>query len=76
MTMGYIKVCWPESQVLMSLTDGDREDYGIELGEDCSYFVPEEDYDEILELADRRLTDSLLESRASEYPWDYGKHFE
>lgn len=52
--MGYIKVNWPESQALMSLTDEDMEDYGIELGPDCSYFVPEEDYDEIFELAEVR----------------------
>ena len=53
--MGYIKVMWPESQALMELTDGDMEDYGIELGEDCSYFVPEEDYDEIFELDEQRM---------------------
>lgn len=52
--MGYIKVFWPESQALMELTDEDMEDYGIELGEDCSYFVPEEDYDEIFALAEKR----------------------
>ena len=52
--MRYIKVLWPDSQALMSLTDEDMEDYGIELGEDCSYFVPEEDYDEIMELAETR----------------------
>lgn len=38
----------------MSLTEDDMEEYGIELGEDCSYFVPEEDYDEIMELAEAR----------------------
>lgn len=52
--MGYIKVMWPDSQVLMSLTDEDMEDYGVELGDDCSYFVPEDDYDEIVELAKKR----------------------
>lgn len=52
--MAYIKVSWPDSQALMSLTDSDMEDYGIELGDDCSYFVPEEDYDEIFELAEER----------------------
>ncbi len=57
--MGYIKVLWPESQALMSLTDEDMEDYGIELGEDCSYFVPEEDYDEIMELAENRLAEEI-----------------
>lgn len=57
--MGYIKVLWPESQALMSLTDEDMEDYGIELGEDCSYFVPEEDYDEIMELAEDRLAEEM-----------------
>ena len=52
--MGYVKVMWPESQALMSLTDEDMDEYGIELGDDCSYFVPEEDYDEIFELAEQR----------------------
>lgn len=52
--MGYIKVMWPESQALMELTDEDMEDYDIELGDDCSYFVPEEDYDEIFALAEKR----------------------
>ena len=52
--MGYVKVSWPYSQALMSLTDKDMEEYGIEYGADCSYFVPEEDYDEIFELAEKR----------------------
>lgn len=69
--MGYIKVCWPDSQALMSLTDGDMEDYGIELGEDCSYFVPEEDYDEIMELAENRRIEESWEERGKEKPWDY-----
>lgn len=74
--MGYIKVMWPESQALMSLTDEDMEDYGIELGEECSYFVPEEDYDEIYELAEQRRLEEMESSRSSEMPWDYGKHFD
>jgi hypothetical protein len=61
--MGYIKVLWPESQALMSLTDEDMEEYGIELGEDCSYFVPEEDYDEIIDLAQDRLNEEMAQSR-------------
>lgn len=52
--MGYIKISWPDSQALMSLTEEDMEEYGIELGADCSYFVPEEDYEEIFELAEER----------------------
>lgn len=52
--MRYIKVCWPDSQSLMYLTEEDMEEYGIELGNDCSYFVPEEDCDEIFELAEER----------------------
>jgi hypothetical protein len=52
--MAYIRIGWPESQALMSLTDEDMEDYGIQLGDDCSFFIPEEDYDEIFELAERR----------------------
>lgn len=74
--MGYIKVLWPESQALMSLTNEDMEDYGIELGEDCSYFVPEEDYDEIIELAELRLDEESWADRGKEKPWDYGKHFD
>ena len=74
--MGYIRISWPQSQVLMSLTDDDMDEYGIELGEDCSYFVPEEDYDEILELAEDRMNEELEESRDKEMPWDYGKHFD
>ena len=52
---GYVNICWPESQALMSLTDEEMDEYGIELGDDCSYFVPEEDYDEIYELAEERM---------------------
>lgn len=69
--MGYINITWPDSQLIMELTEGDMEDYGIELGEDCSYFVPEEDYDEIMELAQNRLAEHLQESRGKEKPWDY-----
>jgi len=53
--MGYVKVFWPDSQALMSLTDEEMDEYGIELGDDCSYFVPEEDYDEVYELAEERM---------------------
>lgn len=52
--MGYTKVCWPESQLLMSLTDEDMDKLGIELGDDCSYFVPDENYDEAFFLAGQR----------------------
>jgi len=53
--MGYIKILWPESQMIMELTDEEMDEYGIELGDDCSYFVPEEDYDEVYELAEERM---------------------
>lgn len=43
----------------MELTEDDMDEYGIELGEDCSYFVPEEDYDEIIRLAEQRMDESL-----------------
>lgn len=69
--MGYIKVCWPDSQALMSLTDEDMEEYGIELGNDCSYFVPEEDYEEIFELAENREIEASWDARGEEKPWDY-----
>ena len=45
--------------MLMSLTDEDMEEYGIELGEDCSYYVVEDDLDEIRELAKKRQMESL-----------------
>lgn len=57
--MGYIKVMWPESQALMSLSEEEMDEYGIELGEDCSYFVPEEDYDEIYALAEERMRQEI-----------------
>ena len=57
--MAYIKIEWPDSQMLMSLTDEDMEEYGIELGEDCSYYVVEDDLDEIRELAKKRQMESL-----------------
>ena len=57
--MGYVKVFWPDSQALMSLTDEEMEEYGIELGDDCSYFVPEEDYDEIYALAEEKMRKSI-----------------
>ena len=57
--MGYVKVFWPESQALMSLTDEEMDEYGIELGDDCSYFVPEEDYDEVYELAEERMRQEI-----------------
>ena len=74
--MGYIKVMWPESQMIMELSDEEMDEYGIELGEDCSYFLPEEDYDEIYELAEERMRQSIEGTRDQEMPWDYGKHFD
>ena len=57
--MGYVKVMWPDSQALMTLTDEEMDEYGIELGEDCSYFVPEEDYNEVYELAEKRMQQEI-----------------
>ena len=57
--MRYIKVIWPESQMFMELTDEEMDDYGIELGDNCSYFVPEEEYDEAYELAEERMRQSI-----------------
>ena len=74
--MGYVKVFWPDSQALMSLTDEEMEEYGIELGDDCSYFVPEEDYDEVYAIAEDGMRQEIENSRSSELPWDYGKHFD
>lgn len=74
--MGYIKVSWPESQMFMELTPEELEDYGVEFGEDCSYFVPEEDYEEIYAIAEERMRESIEGTRDQEKPWDYTKHFE
>lgn len=57
--MAYVKVMWPDSQALMTLTDEEMDEYGIELGDDCSYFVPEEDYDEVYELAEERIRQEI-----------------
>ena len=57
--MGYVKVMWPDSQALMTLTDEEMDEYGIELGDDCSYFVPEEDYNEVYELAEKRMQQEI-----------------
>ena len=74
--MGYIKVSWPESQMFMELTPEELEEYGVEFGEDCSYFVPEEDYEEIYAIAEERMRESIEGTRNQEKPWDYGKHFD
>lgn len=57
--MAYVKVMWPDSQALMTLTDEEMDEYGIELGDDCSYFVPAEDYDEVYELAEERMRQEI-----------------
>ena len=57
--MGYIKIDWPESQMIMELSDEEMDEYGIELGDDCSYFVPEEDYEEVYALAEERMRQSI-----------------
>ena len=84
--MGYIKISWPESQMIMELSDEEMDDYGIELGDDCSYFVPEEDYEEVYALAEERMRQSIegdddeyddeLDGSKVELPWSYGKHFD
>jgi hypothetical protein len=84
--MGYIKINWPESQMIMELSEEEMDDYGIELGDDCSYFVPEEDYDEVYALAEERMRQSIegdddeyddeLDGSKVELPWSYGKHFD
>lgn len=48
--MGYIKISWPQSQSLMDITDEQMEELGIEFGEDCSYFVPEDCVGELQEM--------------------------
>ena len=55
----YVRINWPESQMLMELSDEEMDEYGIELGDDCSYFVPEEDYNKIYEIAEKRMRQSI-----------------
>ena len=57
--MGYVKVSWPDSKMFMELTDEEMDEYGIELGDDCSYFVPEEDYEEAYGIAEERMRQSI-----------------
>ena len=45
--------------MFMELTDEEMDEYGIELCDDCSYFVPEEDYEEVYELAEERMRKSI-----------------
>ena len=52
--MGFTKVSWPESQLLMCLTEEEMEDFDIELGDDCSYFVPDDVYEEVMSIAEER----------------------
>ena len=66
--MAYIKINWPESQMIMELSDEEMGKYGIELGDDCSYFVSEEDYDEVYALAEERMRESIEGSRSKEMP--------
>lgn len=48
--MGYIKVSWPQSQRFMDLDEETMDELGIELGEDCSFFIPEDAIEELEEL--------------------------
>lgn len=52
--MGFTKVSWPESQLLMCLTEEEMEEFDIELGDDCSYFVPNDVYEEVMSIAEER----------------------
>ena len=62
--------------MIMELSDEEMDEYGIELGDDCSYFVPEEDYEEIYAIAEERMRESIEGSRSKEMPWDYFAHSE
>ena len=50
----YIRIEWPESQYFMCLTDEEMEEYGIEFGDECSYLIPEDVYDEVEKLVQER----------------------
>jgi len=45
----YRRISWPQSQNLMDLDEEQMDELGIELGEDCSYFVPEDVIQELAE---------------------------
>ena len=45
--MSYIKVSWPDSQRYNELSEEELEEFGIELGSDASYMVPEDVIDEV-----------------------------
>lgn len=45
--MGYVRIDWPESQEYMRLTERQMEKYGIELGPDCSFLIPEDNIEEV-----------------------------
>ena len=62
--------------MIMELSDEEMDEYGVELGDDCSYFVPEEDYEEIYAIAEERMRESIEGSRSKEMPWDYFAHSE
>ena len=54
--------------MILELSDEEMDKYGIELGDDCSYFVSEEDYDEVYALAEERMRESIEGSRSKEMP--------
>lgn len=45
--MRYIKVSWPDSQRYNELSEEKLEEFGIELGSDASYFIPEDVIDKV-----------------------------
>lgn len=49
--MEYIKVEWPESQVIMNLSESQKQNYGVELSAENSYFIPKENYEEVMKAA-------------------------
>jgi len=53
--MGYIKVFWPDSQYLMDIEPDEMDEHGIEYGEDCSFFVPEDEADWVFEQTGYRI---------------------
>jgi hypothetical protein len=57
--MGYVKVFWPDSQMFMELTDEEMDEFDIEGGPDCSYFVPDDVYEEAYALAEERMRESI-----------------
>ena len=46
--------------MFMELSEEEMFKYGIELGDDCSYFIPEDVYEEVYKLAEDRMHKAIV----------------